>query len=177
MSMTVVYPEGVRARGNESVRFVTAIADPLEPTLAELNAVTGVDLSCFLSGFSPTTTQESAEDRRLCSQQVFEDPGDVAVSIDNLEYVYYPQAEPATPENKAYEILKLDVTGWLVDRRGLDAREQIYAVDQIVDLYPVRMGVQGRLPVDPSQQGGKFRISQKAFVTGPYYYDSVVVAS
>src|SRR5688500_1435637 len=176
MSMTVVYPEGVRARGNESVRFVTAIADPLEPTVAELNAVTGVDLSCFLTGFAPATTQESAEDRRLCSQQVFEDPGDVAVTIDNLEYVYYPQAAPATPENKAYEILKLDVVGWLVDRRGLDARTVDYAAAQIVDLYPVRMGVQGRLAVDPSQQGGKFRISQKAFVTGPYYYDSVVAA-
>jgi hypothetical protein len=175
--VTVVYPEGVRARGNENVRFLLAVADPLEVTLAEVNASLGVDLSCFLSGFSPTGSQESAEDRRLCSQQIFEDPGDVQVTIDNLEYVYYPQSAPADPNNKAYDTLKLDTVGWLLDRRGLNARTVAYAADQIVDLYPVRLGEQFRQPVDPSAQGGKFRISQKAFVTGPYYYDSVIVAA
>lgn len=172
--MTVVYPEGVRSRGNESVKFVTAITNPLAPTLVEINAVTGVDISCWLSGFSPQGTQGSAEDKRLCSQQIFEDPGDVTISIDNLEYVYYPQAAPALAANKAYEILKLDVTGYLVDRRGLNARTVAFAAGDIVDVYPIRLGEQFRQAVDPSQQGGKFRISQKAFVTGPYYYDSVV---
>lgn len=173
--MTVVYPEGVRSRGNESVLFVPVILDPLAPKLTELNAVGAVNISCWLSGFQPQGSQESAEDRRLCSQQIFEDPGDVQISIDNIEYVYYPQATAPTANNKAYEILKLDATGYIVDRRGLNARTAVLAITQLVDIYPVRLGEQFRQAVDPTQQGGKFRISQKAFVTGPYYYDSAIV--
>jgi hypothetical protein len=174
--MTVVYPEGVRARGNESVIFVPTILDPTEPTVAELTAVGVANISCFLTGFSPQGNQDSVEDRRLCSEQIFEDPGDVSVSIDNLEYVYYPQAASAVPENKAYEVLKKDVVGYLVDRRGLNARTVAIAAAQKVDVYPVRLGEQFRMPLDPGEQGGKFRITQKAFVTGPYEYDAVVAA-
>jgi hypothetical protein len=172
--MTVVYPEGVRSRGNETLIFVPTIADPLEPTVTELTAVTAVNISCFVTGFSPEGTQESGEDVRLCSEQIFEDPGDVNLTINNVEYVYYPQAAPADPENKAYEVMKNGVSGYLVDRRGLNARTVAIAAAQIVDVYQVTLGEQFRMAVDPGQQGGKFRITQKPFVTGPYYFDSVV---
>jgi hypothetical protein len=175
--MTVVYPEGVRARGNESVIFVPGvIAVPTAPTIAELTAVGTVNISCWLSGFQPQGNQDSVEDRRLCSEQIFEDPGDVAISIDNLEYVYYPQAATPSATNKAYEVMKRDVTGYVVDRRGLNARTVAIAAAQKVDIYPVRLGEQFRMPLDPGEQGGKFRITQKAFVTGPYEYDAVVAA-
>lgn len=175
--MTVVFPEGVRSRGNETVIFVTTLADPEAPTVTELTSATAAaNISCFLSGFSPTGAQESAEDVRLCSEQIFEDPGDVSVSIDNIEYVYYPQAVAADPNNKPYELMKNGVTGYLIDRRGLNARTSALAAAQIVDVYQVRLGEQFRLPVDPSQQGGKFRITQKPFVTGPYYYDVPIAA-
>jgi hypothetical protein len=152
------------------------LATPTAPKLTELNAVTSVNVSCFLSGFQPQGSQDSAEDRRLCSEQIFEDPGDVAISIDNIEYVYYPQSTAPDPLNKAYEILQNGVAGYLVDRRGLNARTAALAIGQKVDVYPVRMGEQFRQAVDPSAQGGKFRISQKAFVTGPYEYDCALVA-
>lgn len=172
--MTVVFPDGVRSRGNESVIFVSTIADPLEPTVAELTAVTSANVSCYLSGFSPTVTQEAVDDIRLCSEQIFEDPGDVQISIENIEYIYYPQAPVPTANNKPYELLKNGIAGYLVDRRGLNARTVAVAIGQIVDVYPVRLGEQARMPLDPTQQGGKFRITQKPFVTGPYFYDSVV---
>jgi len=174
--MTVVYPEGVRARGNESVVFVPAIADLEAPTLTELAATGSANISCFLTGFAPNGSQESQEDRRLCSEQIFEDPGDVQISIDNLVYVYEPQDDGTSPTNKAYNTLKKDVVGYLVDRRGLNARTVAFAADQLVDVYPVRLGEQFRVPLDPGQQGGKFQISQKAFVTGPYQYDATVTA-
>lgn len=174
--MTVVFPDGVRSRGNESVVFVATLADPSAPKLTELAAVTSVNVSCYLTGFAPQGSQESAEDVRLCSEQIFEDPGDVQVSIDNIEYVYYPQATVPTANNKAYELLKNGVAGYLVDRRGLNARTAALAIGQLVDVYPVRLGEQFRMPVDPGQQGGKFRITQKPFVTGPYEYDCALVA-
>lgn len=174
--MTVVFPDGVRSRGNESVIFTTVMADPEAPSVAELTAATAVNISCYVSGFAPQGSQESAEDTRLCSEQVFEDPGDVAISIDNVEYVYYPQATVPDTNNKAYELMKNGVTGWLVDRRGLNARTSALAAGQLVDIYPVRLGEQFRVPLDPGQQGGKFRITQKPFVTGPYLYDVALVA-
>lgn len=174
--MTVVFPDGVRSRGNESVIFVATLVDPTAPKLTELNAVTSVNVSCYVTGFSPQVTQESAQDVRLCSEQIFEDPGDVQVAIDNIEYVYYPQATVPTANNKAYELLKNGVAGYLIDRRGLNARTAALAVGQLVDVYPVRLGEQARLALDPSQQGGKFRITQKPFVTGPYEYDVALVA-
>lgn len=174
--MTVVFPDGVRSRGNESVLFVATLADPTAPKLTELNAVTSVNVSCWLSGFAPQGSQDTAEDPRLCSEQIFEDPGDIKVSIDNIEYVYYPQATVPTAANKAYELLKKDVTGYLIDRRGLNARTTALAIGQLVDVYPVRLGEQFRMPLDPGAQGGKFRITQKPFVTGPYDYDNALVA-
>lgn len=173
--MTVVFPEGVRSRGNESLIFATVLV-PTAPSVATLTAATSVNVSCYVGGFAPQGTQESAEDVRLCSEQIFEDPGDVAISIDNVEYVYYPQATAPDPNNKAYELMKNGVTGYLVDRRGLNARTSALAVGQLVDIYPVRLGEQFRLPLDPGQQGGKFKITQKPFVTGPYAYDVALVA-
>lgn len=174
--MTVVFPDGVRSRGNETLIFVPTITAPAAPTVAELTAVTAVNISCYVSAFSPTGTQESAEDTRLCSEQIFEDPGDVAITIEPVEYVYEPQAAPASATNKAYDVMKNGVTGYLVDRRGLNARTVAVAAAQKVDIYPVRLGEQFRVPLDPGQQGGKFRITQKPFVTGPYLYDVAVVA-
>lgn len=175
--MTVVFPDGVRSRGNETVIFVTTLADPAAPTVAELTSATlAANISCYLSGFSPTGSQDSAEDNRLCSEQTFEDPGDVAVTIDNIEYVYEPQASVPSTTNQAYELMKNGITGYLVDRRGLNARTVAVAADQLVDVYQVRLGEQFRMPIDPGQQGGKFRITQKPFVTGPYLYDVAIVA-
>ena len=172
--MTVVYPEGVLARGKESVIYVPTIANVAAPTVAELTAAGAVNISCYLSGFQPQGEQGATEDRRLCSEQVFETPGDVKVSIDNLEYVYYPQSAPSDPNNKAYDIMKKDVVGYLVDRRGLNARTSAIAATQRCDVYPIRLGEQFRTPVDPGTEGQKFRIQQKAFVTGPYQYDAII---
>lgn len=172
--MTVVYPEGIAARGKESVIFVPVIASIAAPTVAELTAAGAVNISCFLLGFQPNSEQGSTEDRRLCSEQVFETPGDVKVTIDNLQYIYYPQAAAAAPENRAYEVMKKDVAGYLVDRRGLNARTAAVAAAQKVDVYQVRLGEQFRTAVDPGAEGQKFQITQKAFVTGPYQYDAVV---
>jgi len=173
--MTVVFPDGVRSRGNESLIFTTVLV-PTAPSVATLNAVTAVNVSCYVTNFAPTGSQESSEDPRLCSEQIFESPGDIAVAIDNVEYIYYPQATVPTANNKAYELMKNGVSGWMVDRRGLNARTAALAVGQLVDIYPVTLGEQFRMPLDPGQQGGKFRITQKPFVTGPYAYDVALVA-
>lgn len=173
--MTEFYPEGVSALGNESVIFVPALADQDAPTVAELTDAAAVNLSCALRGFSPTSEQASVQDVRLCTREAAETPGRVSNSIDDVTYVYDPQ-NLEDPDNAHYAALKSGTKGFLVDRRGLDARTEAIAAGQIVDVYPVEMGAQRRVAVDPGADGAKFEIVQKPFVTGPVSWDAVVGA-
>ena len=177
--MSVYYPDGVDAQGNEAVIFVTTLADPNAPTVTELTGSSAVNLSCALRGFSPGGDQGSTTDTRLCSTQEFESPGRFAPSIDDLNYVYDPQAEVGTATNKHYEVMKPGVKGFIIDRRGIASGIDGLPVvaDQLVDVYPVTLGYQRRTPIDPSAEGGKFEITQKAFVTGPARYDKAVVTA
>jgi len=178
--MTVYFPEGVDAQGNETVIFVPALADPSAPTVTELTGATAVNLSCALRGFSPNSEQNSVADIRLCSREQFESPGRVTNSIDDITYVYQPQTVGATTpdaDNAAYDALAQGVTGYLIDRRGLDARETAVIADQLVDVYPVKMGAQRRVGVDATAEGAKFEIIQKPFVTGPVLPDIKVVTA
>lgn len=174
--MSDFYPEGVSTLGNETVIFVPALADPEAPTVEELTAETAIYLSCALRGFSSSAEQSSVSDVRLCSKEQYESPGRTTVTIDDLTYVYDPQAAGKDqPDNIHYDTLKEGVTGYLIDRRGLDAREDPIEDGQIVDVYPVEMGAQRRVAVDPSgDEGSKFEIIQKAFVTGPPAWDATV---
>lgn len=175
--MTVFFPEGVDAQGNESVIFVPDLADPTAPTVTELTGATAINLSCALRGFEPTAAQASVQDIRLCSREVYESPGRVTPTINDITYVYDPQAAgQADATNAHYDTLVQGITGYLVDRRGLDARTVDILADQIVDVYPVTLGQQRRVPVDPSAEGGKFEVIQKPFVTGPPAWDATVVA-
>jgi hypothetical protein len=51
----MVLPAAVVADGNLKVMWLTALAVPSAPTVAELNA--GVDLSCYLTQFAPATAE------------------------------------------------------------------------------------------------------------------------
>lgn len=171
---TVFFPTGVDAQGNETVIYVPTLADPTAPTVAELTGAGAIDLSCALRGFEPQAEQGSTQDIRLCSRETFENPGRINRSINDITYVYDPQAASGAAGNKHYEALEEGTIGYLVDRRGLDARTAAVATGQKVDVYPVKLGAQRRVPVDPSTEGSKFEIMQKPFVTGPVILDAVV---
>jgi hypothetical protein len=177
--MSVSFPEGVVAQGNELVTYVPTLTDPEAPTVDELTGAGAVNLSCYLRGFEPNAEQAVVQDIRLCSKETFETPGRVTNTINDLVYVYDPQdagAETPGSGNLAYHALAEGTTGYLVVRRGLDAQEVAYAADQVVDVYPVHMGAQRRVPVDPTSEGSKFETTQKAFITGPVHKDKKVAA-
>lgn len=173
--MTLYAVEGVSAQGNETVIYVPTIAVPTAPTVAELTGGTALNLGYALRAFSPASEQGTSEDIRLASTQTFENPGRVRKTLDDITYVYDPQAAVPTASNKHYETLKLGVTGWLVDRRGIPATTAVAAA-QKVDLYPVQFGSQRRVAIDPSAEGGKFEIIQKPFVVGLVLEDIAIAA-
>lgn len=176
--MSVYFPPGVSAQGNEAVIFVPALANQAAPTVAELTGASACNISCALRGFSPNGDQSTTNDVRLCSTTQYEVPGRVTTTIDDFNYVYDPQADTGTATNQHYEVMKEGVSGFLVDRRGIAAGIDGVAVQagQKVDVYPVTLGAQRRAAIDPTAEGSQFEITQKAFVTGPVSYDVAVAA-
>lgn len=170
--MTVVFPDGVDAQGNAALWFLPAISNlTTGPTVAEFTA--GVNLSCAIDGFAPTSDQTTTTDLRYCSTQTYEQPGRVTVSIDAISYVYDPQAPTNATTYKHYNTLKQGTKGYLVNRLGVGVNTAIAAA-QVVDVYPVVAGAQGRQAIDPSAEGSKIKVTQKFFVTGQVIYDRAV---
>lgn len=145
--MTVLYPEAVKFQGNVAVKAVLSIADVAAPKLAtEINAVTSVDLSCYLRDFAPPITLNSGTaPARLCTTIQLPSEGNAEYGALPLRYVYDPKTAPTTDGNKALATLAPGASIFFVVRKGLDARGAVWAATQRVEVWQGRMGkVQSR---------------------------------
>jgi hypothetical protein len=164
--MVIYNPPGVDTLGNETLLWVPTIADLEEMTVTEATATGAINVSMAVRGFSPGGDQGSSEDIRLGTKTSFENPGRFKPTIDDITYVYDPQADTGDATNKHFETLIGGAVGYLVDIRGLDAQDWAAAADQKYVAYPVTLGEQRPVPIDPSAEGGKFEIVQKPFIRG-----------
>lgn len=169
--MTSPVPASVPSDGNLRAAWVPALADPANPTLAELNAAGSVDLSCYLTGdgYTPSTDEQAVTDDRLCSRQTYERPGRYTNGLE-LKYVYRAQ-EPVAATNKAFTTLKHLTSGYIVSRWGMPY-ETPWATTQIVDVDPVQCGRQVK---QPREDNAVLKVNQKMFVTGAVQRDVAVV--
>lgn len=162
-------PASVPTNGTTGAVWVEAIADIDAPELDEITAVTSLDISCYLTGdgLDPQTSEQNIEDPRLCSKQVYEQPGDFTESLE-VTYVF----NPASPgDNEASLTLQPGAQGFVPIRWGVDSDEP-YAAGDIVDVYPVTAGQQRKQKPD---RNGVHRIMQKLFVTGRVAKDVAIV--
>lgn len=176
--MTVIYPEAVKAQGNTSVKVVQTIANTEAPDLStEINAVTSVDLSCFLYGdlVATSTTNKGEAPRRLCTTQVLQQFGNTTFEITDLQYVYSPQEADSDDNNAAKEVLVEGAEVYLVERRGLSARNDAWAVGQIVNVHHVKLGPQNRTTTGDGEFD-EVSITQSVIYLTPPTYDAAIVA-
>lgn len=161
--MTQPIPAAIPSDGNLKVAFVLTLADPANPTVAELTAASVVDLSCYLTsdGYTPSTDEQVTTDDRLCSRQTFEDVGRFTDHLQ-VKYVYQGQ-NPSAVDNKAQTTLVFKAAGYVVERWG-KAYEDAFAAADIVNTMPVRCGVQQYQPGAPNE---KLKILQNLRITGP----------
>lgn len=161
------------ADGNVLVKILPAVADLDAPTLAEVNAAGAVDISCYLTsdGYAPSVDEQVTTDERLCSKQVFEQPGRVTNSLD-LTYIDNTNAPNEATDNEAKETLIPGSTHVLLVRRGLPYEDAI-AAGQKVTLFPIKPGVYQELPPEANSV---LKIMQKMFVTGPVSRSVTVAA-
>jgi len=163
-------PIAVSTNGTTLVTFVEAIANPAAPKVTEINAGTSLDLSCYLTGDGLTTetSENTTEDPRLCSKQIFEARGDYTDTME-ITYVF----NPASPDDdEARLALPAGTSGFFVIRWAVDSEDAVATAD-LVDVIPVEMGVQRK---NTPTRNGVHKITQKPFITGKVYRDVAVVA-
>lgn len=176
--MVLQVPAAVPSDGTVALKWVPAIADTSAPKLAtEINAAGAVALECYLKeNFSPGADAQTAEDRRMCSKQVFATPGTVTYTIEALVGTYDPQDPTGTTEaSKAYAALVPGAKGFLVARWGIDLEgaDAAWTAGQFVDVYPVTIA--SRSKVAP-EQNSQLQFRSVPVITGSVAEDVALVA-
>ncbi|KNX38102.1 phage tail tube protein [Luteipulveratus halotolerans] len=168
-------PPSLEAAGNLLVMWVPTLTTPGAPSLAEINAGTSLNISCYITddNFKPKSEDETKERRRLCSKETYEGLGKRKLSIDPIMYVYDPQ-NPDSLTNKMYAAIPRGTAGYFVARWGKDVQDNpvIVAAD-VVDVWTVRAGSQNKQQIS---EDGELLVEQKFVVSGRLFEDVVVAA-
>jgi hypothetical protein len=171
-----IKPALVRAYGNDGWGFVTAVANPSAPTLTEIQAATGLTISCMLFGEQEgvsATTEKVTLPRILCETEQFEANGPTTYSMSDLMVSFSPQAAAGSNGKKAWETLVEGATGFLWRRQGIPATDDT-AVGQFVDLVPIEIGTR-----TPTKTGtgadGVYAFTAPTSVTGAPTFNVAIV--
>jgi hypothetical protein len=174
-------PQLVTANGKDSWFFVPAVGDKSAPTVAEVNAATGLNISCFLwSDFEGVTasTGKVTLPRLLCEVNTYEANDVTSFTISDLDFAFAPQATSGADGKKAWEKFQAGgLSGFLIRRQGItadsDAPEAV--AGQFVDVMPVDIGkaVPGKTSTDAS---GVYRATAPVAITGEPEFNVAVAA-
>ena len=170
--MAINIPAGVDADARLNV--VWAPTNTL--SVATLTGATAIELAGYLTkgSFGESAETERGTDERVGSKTSYEVLGKSKFSLQDLEYVWDPQATSADPNNKAYDTLKPRTVGYVYVRWGKDV-DTALAVGDKVDIYPVTVGEQVRKTPE-GNAAEKLKIVQPVVVTGEVLRDQVLAA-
>ena len=170
-------PNGVNVQGAVKVIWVETLTNPANPSLAEINAATSLDVSQMLyeGGWQPgVTANKVSAKRRLGSRKVYEKFGTTTETLADLQYVVDPQAAAGSDGKKAYEAFTESSTGYFVERLGLPIESDV-ATGQFVNVYPVVMGPQ-TITGDTADESSEFQVTQPVGITGATHQNVIVAA-
>ena len=139
-----IKPALVPVYGKDAWTWVPAIAVLTAPTVAELTAVTGFNLSCSLFGEQEgvtATTEKVTLPRLLCETSQYEFIGSTTWGMADLTVSIQPQAAALSDGKKAWEAMSDGESGFLVRRLGIDAAGTDFVAGQFVNIYPSQLGV------------------------------------
>ena len=161
------------ADGNIRTVIATAIADTAAPALTELNAVTTVDISCYLTpgGFALTGDQATIADPRECSTEEFAKPGRKtrSLSITGIDNTNSPNE---ATDNDLVDILTEGTQLYAIRRRG-KAFDAAWAAGDKVTVVPFQVGEKQEVAAEANSV---LRSMWPAFVTGNVQTDVETVA-
>lgn len=138
-------PQKVTANGKDTWIWVPAIADIKEPVITEVNAVSGLNISCYLLAEQEgvTGTAEKVRlARLLCETTTSETLGEQSWSLADITGVFDPQAAAGSTGKKAYELFTATDSGFLVRRQGVRSDlDAAVTTGQFVDVFKVETGI------------------------------------
>jgi hypothetical protein len=162
--VSITIPEGTPTLANTKIKAVLSIADQTAPKKAtELDAVTSVDLSCYLfaDGWTPTaSTAKGQSRRRLCSPRSAERLNTTTYSIGALQYSHNPKTADTEPGNEARELLAEGTKIYLAEGQGIDGQTGEFTVGDRIRTHYVELGPQVDSG-DQTDENGEFFIMQE----------------
>lgn len=145
-----IRPAATKAFTREKWQFVPVIANTSAPTLVEIIAAAGLDVSCYLFDSTARPGQNTNTvtlERRVCDGAQYEQIGITTYSGGEALWALDPQAAAGSDGKKAWEKLTPGTKGFFVRRLGIDVNTD-FAVGQFVDVFPVELG-----PAMPTKAG------------------------
>lgn len=136
-----IKPQKVQSNGKDSWWFAPAVATMTAPTDDEINAISGLNISCYLlaeqDGVS-SSTEKIRLARLLCETSTTEGLGEQTFSLAAIQGVFDPQAAGGSDGKKAWELFKAGTSGYLIRRQGVKADvDTAVTTGQFVDVFKV----------------------------------------
>lgn len=174
-----IKPQKKTANGKDSWWLVPAVADLNAPTVAEVNAASGLNITCFLLAEQEgvtAATEKVALARLLCETTTTEGLGDTTFSMADVQVVFDPQAAAGSDGKKAWDLLADGFTGVAVRRQGVRAPDDAaVTAGQFVDAVPVEIA-----PLTPGKSStgadGIYTATASVAVTATPAFNKAVVA-
>lgn len=173
-----IKPQKKTANGKDTWWAVPTVADQDAPTAVEVNAVLGLNITCFLLAEQEGLTGETSKvalARLLCETSTTEGIDTTTWSMSDLMGVFDPQAAAASDGKKAWELFEDGFTGYLVRRQGVVSNlDAAVTAGQFVDVIPVETGpaTPGKTANDAS---GIYSFTAAVAVTGTPSFNKAVV--
>jgi hypothetical protein len=159
-------PASVNTDGNLTIWWIPGTTgNPLSKAVIEAGTSKLITYSLTGDGWNHGTDETVIEDVRLTLAQTLQELGRVTDTLE-LKYVFGDTGDIARAA------LTQNTRGWFVVRYA-KANDTTVTVGDIVDVLPVRLGVQRKTAPTANSQ---FTIMQKVVVKGNVIRDGVVVA-
>lgn len=138
-------PQKVTANGKDSWWLVPAIANVGAPVITEVNALSGLNITCYLlaeqEGVSGSAEKVRLA-RLLCETTTTEGLGEQTWSLADIQGVFDPQGAANSDGKKVWALLKDGFEGFLVRRQGVVALDDgAVTAGQFVDVFKVETGI------------------------------------
>lgn len=134
-------PQKATSSKKDTWWYAPAIADMSAPTAAEVNAISGLNFTCYLladqAGLTGTANKVSLP-KLLCEDGTSEVTENITRSLGDIVSVFDPQAAPGSTGKKTWDLFKDGVSGYLIRRQGVVNDTDADVTDgQFVDVFKV----------------------------------------
>jgi len=176
--VTILIPEATTQMGKVGLLLIPTLADPTAPSLAtDINGASTLDISCFTraEGWAPSLDQpKGTAPRRVCTTRAQETLNVPTETLPPLTYVWNPQGDAGSDENKLYEAAVPGTLAYVLARYALPY-DTAYAAAQFVNVHRIEFGERGE-PIDLTDENAEFHITQGVINKVPVLRKVAIVA-